>query len=68
MSYHIVVDVKMNKAVNRYIAQLINKRLGEICDLAVYKPNASFRLPNCVKIDQDTKKIENRKIKPINGT
>jgi hypothetical protein len=68
MSYHIVVDVKMNKDVNKYIAQLINKRMGDICDLLVYKPNASFRLPNCVKIDQETKKIENRRIRPINGT
>lgn len=68
MSYHIVVDIKMNKAVNKYIATLINARLGNICDLMVYKNNASFRLPNCVKIDQDKKTIENRKIKPINGT
>jgi len=68
MSYHIVVDVKMNKAVNKYIATLINARLGDICDLKVYKNNASFRLPNCVKADFDKKTIENRKIKPINGT
>jgi len=51
MSYHIVVDIKMNKGVNKYIATLINARLGNICDLMVYKNNASFRLPNCVKID-----------------
>lgn len=42
----------MNREVNKYIAQLINTRLGDICDLAVYKPNASFRLPNCIKIDK----------------
>jgi len=52
MSYHIIVEVKMNFEVNKYIAELINARLGNICDLAVYKPNASFRLPNCIKFDK----------------
>jgi len=47
---------------------LINARLGVVCDLKVYKNNASIRLPNCVKIDANTKKIENRRIKPITGT
>ena len=41
--------------------------MGNICDLAVYKPNASFRLPLCVKIDKDNK-IENRQIKPLSGS
>lgn len=68
MSYHIVVDIKMNKDVNKYIATLINARLGDVCDLDVYKNNASIRLPNCVKNNYQTKTIENRKIKPINGT
>jgi hypothetical protein len=47
---------------------LINARLGAVCDLKVYKNNASIRLPNCVKINADTKTIEDRKIKPITGT
>jgi len=67
MSYHIVVDIKMNKDVNKYIAELINRKIGNICDTKVYKTNASFRLPNCVKINEDTKTIENRRIKPLNG-
>lgn len=67
MSYHVVLDIKMNRSVNKHIAQLINAKLGNICDLAVYKPNASFRLPLCVKIDKDNQ-IENRKIKPMGGS
>lgn len=68
MSYHIVVEIKTNKSVNLYIATLINARLGNICDLKVYKTNSSLRLPNCVKIDADTGVVEHRKIKPLTAS
>ena len=51
MSYHVVVDVKCNFDTNRFIAKLINARVGNVCDCKVYAQNKSLRLPNCVKID-----------------
>ena len=45
MSYHVVVEVKCNLSTNLFIAQLINARIGKVCDLGVYKQNHTIRLP-----------------------
>jgi hypothetical protein len=65
MSYHVVVEIKCNKQVTRFIATLINARLGNICDLGVYSHNHTIRLPGCIKIDASDNKIQYRKFKPI---
>lgn len=79
MSYHVVVDIKTNKAVNKHIAELLNAKIGfhptgefdkhgkEIIngavDCAVYTSNHCMRLPDCCKIEEN--KIEPRKFKML---
>jgi len=73
MSYHVVVEIYTNKKVNHHIANLLNFKIGKfpnnkginvgVVDMKVYSPNHTMRLPNCVKIDDRTKQIENRKLR-----
>lgn len=75
MSYHVVVEILTNKKVNHEIAKLLNYRIGKfknysgqlvgVVDLGVYDQNRNIRLPNCVKINENIKQVENRKLKII---
>ena len=44
---------------NKALAEYINYGKGSVCDISVYKTNASIRLPNCPKIDKNGR-IERR--------
>lgn len=52
-SFHCVVDIACTKAINKFIANQINRSLHEMVDLSVYSKSSSLRLPNCVKILPD---------------
>ena len=59
-SYHCVLNIACNKALNRFIAIQLNKRLKGAVDTGVYNNNGSLRLPGTCKIDNHGV-IEDRK-------